>query len=65
MDIMIWVSLAVSVFLFVYLLVALLRPNGSNRLSAGLSPSRSSCRPAYPQGVNQGGAALRPSACNE
>ncbi len=26
MDIMIWVSLAVSVFLFVYLLVALLRP---------------------------------------
>ena len=26
MDIMIWVSLAVSVFLFIYLLVALLRP---------------------------------------
>ena len=26
MDIMIWVSLAVSVFLFVYLLAALLRP---------------------------------------
>ena len=26
MDVMIWVSLAVSVFLFFYLLVALLRP---------------------------------------
>jgi len=26
MDIMIWVSLAVSVLLFIYLLVALLRP---------------------------------------
>lgn len=26
MDVMIWVSLAVTVFLFIYLLVALLRP---------------------------------------